>query len=116
MAKNVFISFRYSDGYIYKEQLCNLFDRYKDTVDYSEKINRSVCSDYTIQRYLYEKLRRASVTIILLTPNAINHQKDWYNKYDDWMYDEIRYSLENRFGNKPKGLIAVYIRPRLGLI
>ena len=108
MAKNVFISFRYSDGHIYKEQLCNLFNGYKDTVDYSEKINRSGYSDDIIRSYLYGKLRRASVTIILLTPNAINHQKDWYNKYDDWMYDEIRYSLENRFGNQPKGLIAVY--------
>ncbi len=28
--------------------------------------------------------------------------------YDDWMYDEIRYSLESREGNRTNGLVAVY--------
>lgn len=108
MAKNVFISFRYSDGIKYKNQLCSLFDGYYDTVDYSEDVNRSGCSEATIRDYLYRKLRKSSVTVILLTPGAINHHKDWYGQYDDWMYDEIRYSLENRAGNKTNGLIAVY--------
>lgn len=108
MAKNVFISFRYSDGHRYKEALCSLFDKYQDTVDYSENVNRSGLSETTIRNYLYGKLRRSSVTIVLLTPSAINHQKDWYGRYDDWIYDEIRYSLENRTGNRTNGLIAVY--------
>ena len=108
MASNVFISFRFSDGHIYKEFLSRKFDSYYDTVDYSEDVNRSFLSDATIQSYLYKKLRRSSVTIVLLTPNAINHEKDYYGRYADWMYDEIRYSLENREGNRTNGLIAVY--------
>ena len=39
---------------------------------------------------------------------AINHKHDWFGGYDDWMYDEIRYSLENRDYNKTNGLVAVY--------
>lgn len=108
MAKNVFISFRFNDGNRYKEYLSGLFDRYNDTVDYSENVDRSNLSEETIRRYLYEKLRRSSITIVLLTPSAINHKKNWWGEYDDWMYDEIRYSLEDREYNRTNGLIAVY--------
>ena len=65
-------------------------------------------SEATIQNYLYGKLRRSSVTIILLTPLAIDYKKNWRGEYDDWMYDEIRYSLENRENNRTNGLVAVY--------
>ena len=108
MAKNVFISFRFDDGNKYKDYLSNLFDKYRDTIDYSEDVDRSQLSDATIQRYLYGKLRRSSVTIILLTPLAVNHKKNRRGEYDDWMYDEIRYSLENREGNRTNGLVTVY--------
>jgi len=108
MAKNVFISFRYSDGNRYKDHLCELFDKNYDTVDYSEDVDCSNYSETTIKNYLYAKLKRSSVTIILLTPNAVNHHKDRYGRYDDWMYDEIRYSLEDRVSNRTNGLIAVY--------
>ncbi len=108
MAKNVFISFRFSDGNRYKEYLSDLFDKYRDTIDYSEDIDRSQMSEVTIKQYLYRKLRRSSVTIVLLTPSAVNHKKNWRGDYDDWMYDEIRYSLESREGNRTNGLVAVY--------
>ena len=108
MASNVFISFRFSDGHAYKDDLAQRFDRYYDTVDYSEEVDRSYMSEATIQSYLYKKLKKSSVTIILLTPNAINHRKDYYGRYSDWMYDEIRYSLENREWNRTNGLIAIY--------
>jgi len=108
MAYNVFISFRYSDGHQYKEALSDMLNEYNGTIDFSEDEDRSRMSEYTIKNYLYGKLRKSSVTIIILTPNALNHKKDWYGKYDDWMYDEIRYSLENREGNRPNGLIALY--------
>ncbi len=108
MAYNVFISFRYSDGHLYKEYLSARFNRNYDTVDFSEDDNRSSLTDATIQGYLYRKLKCSSVTIVLLTPMALNHQKDYYGRYSDWMYDEIRYSLENREGNKTNGIIAVY--------
>ena len=109
MARNVFISFRYRDGHEYKDELANLFDHSTDTVDFSEDQDRSQMSEVTIQRYLYGKLRRSSVTIILLTPEAIEYRKDWYGRYDDWIYDEVRYSLEDRGGNATNGLVAVYV-------
>ena len=116
MAKNVFISFRYSDGSGYKEYLSNLFDKFSDTVDYSEDVDRSCMSDSTIKQYLYRKLRRSSVTIILLTPSAVNHKRNRRGDYDDWMYDEIRFSLENREGNRTNGLIAVYTQEAANML
>lgn len=107
MAKNVFISFRYRDGHRYKDEIAGLFDRSVDTIDFSEDQNRSNMSDYTIQSYLYGKLRRSSVTILLITPEAVNHRKN-LRGYDDWIYDELRYSLEDRGNNRTNGLIAVY--------
>lgn len=107
MTKNVFISFRYRDGHRYKDEIAALFDRSVDTVDFSEDQNRSNMSDYTIQSYLYGKLRRSSVTILLITPEAVNHRKNLCG-YDDWIYDELRYSLEDRGNNRTNGLIAVY--------
>lgn len=105
---NVFISFRYCDGIRYKSELSSLFDSCDDTFDFSEDENRSGMSDGTIKDYLYSKLRRSSVTIVLLTPLALNHKKSRWGIYDDWMYDEIRYSLEDRENNRRNGLIAVY--------
>lgn len=107
MAKNVFISFRYRDGHTYKEILEGLFNRSEDTVDFSEDQDRSNMSEATIRNYLYSKLRRSSVTILIITPEAINHKKG-YCGYDDWIYDELRYSLEDRENNRTNGLIAVY--------
>lgn len=108
MAKNVFISFRYEDGLAYKEYLASLFDLDSDTVDFSEDEDRSKMSEETIRRYLYNKLRRASVTIVLITPQAIKHKRNSLYQCDDWMYDEIRYSLEDRENNRTNGLVAVY--------
>lgn len=108
MAKNVFISFRFSDGHEYKDDLSARFNQNEDTVDFSEDKDRSKMSEETIRKYLYEKLKRSSITIVLLTPLAVNHKKDFGGRYDDWMYDEIRYSLEDRENNRTNGLIAVY--------
>lgn len=118
MARNVFISFRYSDGHEYKDELAGLFDASEDTVDFSEDEDRSQMSDVSIQQFLYGKLKRSSVTIILLTPKAINYNtRIQYSPYsyqyntviDDWIYDEVRYSLEDREGNATNGLVAVYV-------
>ena len=108
MARNVFISFRYSDGINYKRRLTELFNSYYYTVDFSEDQDRSRMTEETIRQYLYSKLRKSSVTIILLTPQAVNHKKKWNGEYDDWMYDEIRFSLEDRENNRTNGLVAVY--------
>lgn len=108
MSRNVFISFRYNDGILYKEKLSRIFDMSTNIINYSEREDRSMMSDEAIKAHLYRKLSRTSVTIVLITPNAIHHKKDAYGRIDDWIYDEIRYSLEDRENNKCNGLIAVY--------
>lgn len=66
-------------------------------------------SEDTIQTYLFEKLKDSSITIVLLTPEAVNYRRNVYNhSIDDWMYDELRYSLYNREGNPINGVIALY--------
>lgn len=109
MVRRVFISFRYSDGAKYKKKLSELFDEETKIINCSENEDRSNMSDETIRKYLYSKLKTTSVTIILITPEAVSHRKNWMGNYDDWMYDEIRYSLEDRENNRCNGIVAVYV-------
>ena len=108
MQRKVFVSFRFNDGHLYKEKLCKKLAMSNNLIDCSEDKDRSNLSDSMIRDYLYAKLRQTSVTIIILTPNAIRHKKNYFGKIDDWMYDEIRYSLEDRQNNRTNGLIALY--------
>ena len=109
MGRNVFVSFRFSDGNEYKKIICEALEKNKNTVDFSEDKDRSGMQDSTIQEYLYRKLKEVSVVIILVTPNSLIYKTNWLGQYDDWCYDEVRYALENRFDNTTKGLVAVYV-------
>lgn len=106
-ARRVFISFRYSDGIEYKKELEERFDSSTKVINCSEDKDRSVLSDASIRQYLYDKLASTSVTIILLTPLALDYRRNWQGKIDDWTYDEVRYSLEDRANNRTNGLVAV---------
>lgn len=108
MATKVFISFRFSDGKEIKDELVDLFDESTEVINRSEDVDRSQMSKDTIQEYLYEKLKDTSVTIVLLTPEAVSYRKNWIGHYDDWLYDELRYSLEDRNNNRTNGVVAVY--------
>lgn len=107
MARNVFVSFRFSDGEEYKNKLCDKFED-EDVIDYSEDEDRSSMSDESIRKFLYSKLKRTSITIVILTPEAVNYKKNFLGNYDDWLYDELRYSLEDREENRTNGVIALY--------
>ena len=108
MATKVFISFRFSDGKEIKDELFDIFDESTEVINRSEDVDRSQMSEDTIQEYLYEKLKDTSVTIVLLTPEAVSYRKNWIGNYDDWLYDELRYSLEDRKNNRTNGVVAVY--------
>ncbi|BCP58053.1 molecular chaperone Tir [Streptococcus parasuis] len=108
MATKVFISFRFSDGKTIKDELVDLFDESTEVINWSEDTDRSQMSDDTIQEYLYERLKDTSVTIVLLTPEAVSYRKNEDENYEDWLYDELRYSLEDRKNNKTNGVVAVY--------
>lgn len=108
MATNVFVSFRFKDGKELKDDLINLFDSSTEVKNRSEDVNRSEMTDETIRMYLYEKLKRTSVTIVILSSEAVDYRKNNFGDYDDWLYDELRYSLENRSENLTNGIIALY--------
>ena len=108
MATKVFISFRFSDGKEIKDELVDLFDESTEVINRSEDADRSQMSEDTIQDYLYEKLKDTSVAIVLLIPEAVSYRKNWIGNYDDWLYDELRYSLEDRKNNRTNGVVAVY--------
>ena len=108
MQRKVFVSFRFNDGNLYKEKLCKKLSMSNNLIDCSEDEDRSMMQPATIKNYLYRKLSQTSVTIIIITPEAVEHKKNWYGQVDDWMYDEIRYSLEDRQNNRTNGLIALY--------
>lgn len=108
MGTNVFISFRFKDGKELKDELEKIFDSSTEVYNRSEDKDRSKMSEDTIQKYLYEKLKNTSVTVVLLTPEAVEYRKDIFGRYDDWLYDELRYSLEDRADNRTNGVIAVY--------
>ena len=96
--------------------MSKVFDTSTSIINCSENTNRSMMSEETIRKYLYSKLSRTSITIVLLTPNSITHEKNWNGQIDDWIYDEIRYSLEDRENNKCNGLIAVYTKEAKDLL
>lgn len=108
MTTKVFISFRFSDGKEIKDDLVDLFDGSTEVINMSEDIDRSEMSEETIKNYLYDKLKDTSVTIVLITSNAVIYNKDWFGNYDDWLYDELRYSLEDRNNNSTNGVVAIY--------
>lgn len=109
MGYNIFISFRYSDGKQYKEELEQLFSLDSEIYNRSESEDRSMMSEDTIREYLYKKLKSTSVTIFIVTPASLKHKRNYWNQIDDWTYDELRYSLENRFNNRSNAMIAVYV-------
>lgn len=106
--RKVFVSFRFKDANKIKDKLVEFLEEKNLIIDKSEDIDRREMSEETIQKYLYEKLKDTSITIVLLTPNAVNYSRNQYNDIDDWLYDELRYSLYNRNGNPINGVIALY--------
>lgn len=108
MAKKVFISFRASDGMQTKEKMAAELGKMDYFIDKSETVDRSNMSEPVIQQYVYDKLRDSSITIVLLTPQAIEYERDHSGKINDWLYDELRYSLQDRDNNRTNGVIAVY--------
>lgn len=116
MRRKVFVSFRFADGKDYKEEIIKNLESRDLIVDKSEDVDRSHMSEEQIKEFLFKKLRDSSITIVILTPKAINYEKDYLGNYDDWLYDELRYSLYDREDNRINGVIALYTEDAEGLI
>lgn len=107
--RKVFVSFRFEDGEEIKKDLIDHLIKKDLIIDKSENIDRRELSEETIKKYLFEKLKDSSITIVLLTPMAVNYERT-IEGIDDWLYDELRYSLYNRENNPINGVIAVYTK------
>lgn len=107
-AKKAFISFRHSDGNEKKEDLQKKFKELKYVIDKSESGDHSDKTDDQIWEILKPKLKDTSITVVILTPKAVNYKRNFLGKIDDWLYDELRYSLEDRENNRTNGVIALY--------
>ena len=106
--RKVFVSFRFNDGNKIKDKLVDFLEERDLVIDKSEDVDRREMSEETIQKYLFDKLKDSSITLVLLTPEAVNYSRKPNGDIDDWLYDELRYSLYNRDGNPINGAIALY--------
>ncbi|MDD4157284.1 MAG: TIR domain-containing protein [Candidatus Cloacimonetes bacterium] len=106
--RKVFVSFRYKDGAKIKEDLIENLEALDIIIDKSEDEDRSHLSEESIKEYLFEKLRDSSITIVILTPKALQYYRKDDGDIDDWLYDELRYSLYDRTNNRINGVIALY--------
>lgn len=114
--RKIFVSFRFRDGSKIKDKLIEFLEEKDLIIDKSEDVDRRELSEETIQEYLYKKLKDSSITMVLLTPEAVNYSRNQNNEIDDWLYDELRYSLYNRNENPINGIIALYTPQAEGMI
>ncbi len=101
----LFVSFRFSDGESLKNKLVDKLSDY--SINKSESEDRSGNSDEVIWEYLKEKLKDTSITVSIITPDALNYSRN-SSGIDDWLYDEQRFSLHDRDSNRTNGMIALY--------
>ena len=140
MGRKIFISYKYADSNV--KQISNLdsFSRQQDTVrtyvdilelyfkENSDHIykgesdgeNLSFLSNSSIQDKLFDRIFDSTVTIIMLSPNM---KEEWKPQKDQWIPQEISYSLREQARTNSKGhsvtsntnaLLAVILPDRYG--
>lgn len=106
MGKKIFVSYKYADSDVYKITN-NIYKR--DTVrDYVDKLediigkddiykgehsgeDQSQFKENTIWEHLKNKIFDSSITIVLISKNM---KEVWYKDNEQWIYQEISYSLK----------------------
>ncbi|EGZ31764.1 TIR domain-containing protein [Malacoplasma iowae] len=84
-----------------------------EIINYSENEDKSMFSDETIWNYLHDRISGSSCTILLLTWDLLNDNKEKisYTKgsflKSGWIYNEISASLRDWKNNRVNGLICV---------
>lgn len=113
-SNNVFVSFSFENENInFVNNLINLIKKENYINDWSEKEDRSHCSDNKIWEYLLSKIKKCSITVVALTEDLLT-----YNRYkishklnsflkSGWVYNEISASLRDWSGNRINGIIVV---------
>lgn len=107
MANRIYISCK-EDGEAYKDELHTLLQESSSVIEVSEHKDYTKMSQHEIQMFLNKKLVNTSVTIVIMTPSAIKYRRGEYGLYEDWMYDELKYSFDKRDDIRSNGILAIY--------
>ena len=111
---NVFVSFSFEEeNFKIVNKIIDTLRVNKQTIDYSEKQDRSDNTDETIWKYLLNRMHGSSVTIVVLTKDLLTknrHKISSGNQWKNcgWVYKEISASLRNWENNNINGIIVVY--------
>ena len=111
---NVFVSFSFEEENLkIVNKIIKTLENNKQTINYSEKEDRSDSTDETIWKYLLNRIHGSSVTIVVLTKDLLTtnrHKISSGNQWNKcgWVYKEISASLRNWKNNNISGIIVVY--------
>lgn len=113
--RKTFISFSYEDrNQSLVDEIKKILTNKNIIVDLSEKEDRSEFANETIWKHLEARIKKCSITIVLLTTDLFegnNHKLNYYPGSfikSGWIYNEISASLRNWDENKINGIIAIY--------
>ncbi len=91
----------------------NFITQRPDLINYSEREDKSNCSDDTIWNYLHKRISGSTCTILLVTKDLLTFNK-WKIGYvkgsfakSGWIYNEISASLRDWEDNRINGLVCV---------
>ena len=119
---NVFISFDYKKSNEYKEKLVNKLIDLNIISDYSEKDDKSKCSDEEIWKNLKKKISGSSVMIVVFSKRLVKDYggkgcmiQDKYKnnstlnafRKEGWVYKEIKCALRQAKNNFINGVLLI---------
>lgn len=102
MGREVFVSYKFSDGYWTREEIRTKLGKEGHSYNGEKGFKALTTADSTIKEFLKDMIFGTSVTIVVISPEV---------KYSDWVDWEIRYSLRqpSRYGitSHRNGIVCV---------
>lgn len=111
-----FISYSHDKENIKKFNKINeLISNSNNCINYTERKDKSEFPREVIWNYLHDRISGSSCTIVLLTDDLMDRNKNRYKiecrrgnfLHSGWVYKEISASLRNRKDNRLNGLVCV---------
>lgn len=113
-----FISYSHDKENIKKFKKINeLISNSNNCINYTERKDKSESPREVIWNYLHDRISGSSCTIVLLTDDLMDRNKNRYKiecrrgnfLHSGWIYKEISASLRNRKDNRLNGLVCVVV-------